>query len=146
MMYVHNDGGRAAAGFTGKTSDCAVRAIAIATESDYREVYGEINLIGLREPQRKRKGRAAHRSDSRLGVWRDTMDRYFASIGWEWVPTMEFGKGCSVHLREDELPTGRIVVRLSRHYAAVIDGVLHDNHDSSRDGTRCVYGYWRKAR
>jgi len=24
----------------------------------------------------------------------------------------------------------------------VIDGVLHDTHDCSRDGTRCVYGYW----
>jgi hypothetical protein len=26
----------------------------------------------------------------------------------------------------------------------VIDGVIHDTHDCSRGGTRCVYGYWRK--
>jgi|SRR5262245_25045412 len=25
---------------------------------------------------------------------------------------------------------------------AVIDGVIHDTHDCSRDGTRCVYGYF----
>ena len=23
------------------------------------------------------------------------------------------------------------------------DGVVHDTYDPSRDGTRCVYGYWR---
>jgi hypothetical protein len=25
----------------------------------------------------------------------------------------------------------------------VIDGVIHDTHDCSRNGTRCVYGYYR---
>jgi hypothetical protein len=49
---------------------------------------------------------------------------------------------CKVHLRDGELPMGRLVVSLSRYYAAVIDGVIHDTHDPSRDGTRCVYGYW----
>ena len=44
---------------------------------------------------------------------------------------------------DDELPMGRLVVSLSRHFAAVIDGLLHDNHDCSRDGTKCVYGFWR---
>ncbi len=29
-----------------------------------------------------------------------------------------------------------------RHYTAVIDGVINDTHDPSREGTRCVYGYW----
>jgi hypothetical protein len=40
------------------------------------------------------------------------------------------------------LPNGRLIARCSRHLVAVIDGVIHDTHDSSRDGTRCVYGYW----
>ena len=56
---------------------------------------------------------------------------------------MGIGTGCKVHLRKDELPMGRIIVALSKHYAAVIDGVVHDTHDPSRSGTRCVYGYWR---
>ena len=49
---------------------------------------------------------------------------------------------CTVHLRADELPAGRIIASLSRHVVAVIDGVIHDIYDPSRDGTRCVYGYW----
>ena len=72
--------------------------------------------------------------------------RYMAALGFTWVPTMQIGSGCRVHLRTSDLPKGRIIVRVTRHLAAVIDGVLHDTHDCSRGGTRCVYGYWRYDR
>jgi len=26
----------------------------------------------------------------------------------------------------------------------VLDGVIHDTHDPSRGGRRCVYGYWSR--
>jgi hypothetical protein len=29
--------------------------------------------------------------------------------------------------------------------AAVVDGVIHDTSDCSREGTRFVYGYWQKV-
>jgi hypothetical protein len=64
-------------------------------------------------------------------------------LGWVWTPTMQIGSGCTVHLRADELPPGRLVVSVSKHLTAVIDGVIHDTHDCSRRGTRCVYGYWQ---
>jgi hypothetical protein len=64
-------------------------------------------------------------------------------LGWMWTPTMQIGSGCTVHLRADELPPGRLVVSVSKHLTAVIDGVIHDTHDCSRRGTRCVYGYWQ---
>ena len=66
-------------------------------------------------------------------------------LGFVWTPTMQIGSGCTVHLRDGELPMGRLVVSLSGHYCAVLDGVVHDLYDPSRDGTRCVYGYWRLA-
>jgi len=47
-----------------------------------------------------------------------------------------------VHLCDEELPSGNLVLRLSRHYCAMRDGVVHDTYDPSRDGTRAVYGYW----
>jgi hypothetical protein len=55
---------------------------------------------------------------------------------------MSIGQGCTVHLKADELPSGRLILSVSRHYVAMIDGVVHDTHDPSRGGTRCVYGYW----
>jgi hypothetical protein len=56
----------------------------------------------------------------------------------------EDGQGCTVHLRDGELPGGTIIVKVSRHLVTVIDGVIHDNHNCLRGGDRCVYGYWRE--
>jgi hypothetical protein len=58
---------------------------------------------------------------------------------------MQIGNGYKVHLKNEELPADRLVDSLSKHSAAVIDGVLHDIYDCTRDGTRCVYGYYKEA-
>ena len=137
IEFVHDDGGRAAAGFKGETRDCAARAVAIALEIPYREAYDGINAVAERE---RRLGRKP--SNARTGVFRVTLDRFLLPLGWVWTPTMQIGQGTTVHLRADELPDGRIIARCSRHFAAVIDGVLHDTHDTSRGGSRAVYGYW----
>jgi hypothetical protein len=139
MAWVFDDGGRQAAGFKGDTGDCVTRSIAIATGLPYLTVYAALNDAAQRErPRGKRK-----RSHARTGVKTATIRRYLDGLGWEWVPTMQIGSGCTVHLRDDELPAGRLIVSVSKHITAVIDGVIHDTHDPSRDGTRCVYGYWR---
>lgn len=141
IQWVFNDGGRAAAGFKGTTGDCVARAIAIAAEMSYPRVYNDLNLLGRKH---ERTGsRKCGISNSRTGVYRQTIHRYLESIGWEWVPLMFVGKGCTTHLRASELPPGRIIVSLSKHVAAVVDGVLYDIYDCSRNGNRCVYGYWR---
>jgi len=57
---------------------------------------------------------------------------------------MAIGQGCRVHLRADELPAGRLIVVVSSHLVAVIDGVIHDTYDPSRNGNRCVYGYFKR--
>lgn len=139
--FIYDDGGRAAAGFKGEAGDCVTRAIAIATGTPYREVYDRVNAEGKQEKQRL-TGKRWKTSTARGGVSKVTGRRMLAELGWTWHPTMAIGSGCTVHLRADELPAGRIIVAVSKHLATVIDGVLHDTHDCSRDGTRCVYGYW----
>lgn len=141
MQTVITDGGRKLAGYKGNASDCVVRAIAIATQKPYQDVYNAINTVAKSERKGKRK---RGKSSSHGGVYRFTYQRYLESIGWKWTPTMHVGSGCTVHLKPDELPMGRIVVSLSKHLAAVIDRVLHDTSSCSRNGTRCVYGYWKE--
>jgi hypothetical protein len=141
MNYIYDDGGRAAAGYRGETGDCVVRAIAIATEMPYQEVYDATNEIAKSERLGKRK---RGKSNARLGVYKGTIRKYMEALGWTWIPTMQIGSGCQVHLRADELPAGRLVVSVSKHSVAVIDGVVHDTHDPSRGGTRCVYGYFQR--
>lgn len=137
MPFQLNDGGREAAGYTGKTRDCVTRAIAIAAGVPYSTVYDTLN-----EAAKKERPRKSRRSDARMGVHRRTYEPYLLSLGFRWVPTMAVGQGCKVHLRADELPKGRLVVACSKHLVAVIDGVAHDTFDASRGGTRCVYGYY----
>ena len=143
MQLVINDGGRSAAGYKGTAGDCVVRAIAIATELPYQTVYDGINAMALSHERRGKRKRGI--SNARTGVYNRTIHRYMESLGWKWTPTMFIGSGCNFHLKADELPTGRLVVMLSKHTCAVIDGVIHDTSDPSRDETRCVYGYFRRT-
>ena len=145
MKVIITDGGRAAAGYTGKKlGDCVTRAVAIATGLPYLEVYDRLSEGNRTE--RRTKGQTK-RTTAGYGVFTSRLwfKRYMESLGFAWTATMGIGTGCKVHLRDGELPMGRLVVSVSRHMVAVIDGVVHDTHDCTRHGTRCVYGYWRLA-
>lgn len=141
MSFKYSDGGRAAAGFKGQTGDCGVRAAAIVTGIPYQQVYDSINLLAQKERPRGNK----KRSNARTGIWPKTLDKFLQQHGFKWVSTMQIGSGCKVHLKADELPDGKLLVRVSKHFTAMVDGVVHDTYDPSRDGTRCVYGYWEKG-
>jgi hypothetical protein len=154
MELVKDDGGRAAAGFKGTTGDCVTRAIAIATGLLYKEVYDAINELAKSERTGSRK---RGRSSARTGVYKETYKKYLLSLGWVWTPTMQIGSGCKVHLVDGELPMGRLIVSVSRHVTAVIDGVIHDTCDPQRKtywydkdrkvqrvSERCVYGYYQR--
>jgi hypothetical protein len=144
VEFVYDDGGREGAGYRGNAGDCVVRAIAIATEQPYQVVYDALHDAGRDYKFRSRRARVKRGSASpRDGVHPAVYKPYLLALGWEWVPTMQIGSGCRVHLRADELPAGRLIVRLSGHLSAVINSVIHDTNDPSREGTRCVYGYWR---
>jgi hypothetical protein len=135
-----HDGGRAATGYRGKTGDCVVRSIAIATGLPYQLIYDMVNRASTRERTGSRKRGI---SNARTGVYKSTIHRVMKELGWVWTPTMQIGSGCTVHLRPSELPHGRLVVSVSKHLTAMIDGIIHDTHDCSRRGKRCVYGYWQ---
>jgi len=148
-VWRYDDGGRAWDGFTGNTGDCVTRAIAIATGSPYREVCNELfqrnKEFATTSRSRKALLTANRGASPRNGVWGTEVGRpYLLSLGWTWHPTMSIGSDCKVHLRAGELPNGRLIVAVSRHWVAVIDGVVHDTHDCTRGGCRCVYGYFRR--
>ena len=154
LGYVQDDGGRARSGYRGQVGDCVTRAVAIASQRPYEEVYASLSRgMGT---QRKSKGATARNG---VSVRRKWFKEYMNSMGFQWVPTMHVGQGCKTHMLKGELPRGRLVVSVSKHYTAVIDGVIHDTHDPTwttlypdeqgragngygRMAHRCVYGYW----
>ena len=137
--FNYNDGGRAEAGYKGFTGDCGVRALAICLNKPYKEVYEKANEFCKAErPSKRRRGK----SNARTGIHGHTFKKIAESFGLKWTPTMFIGSGTTVHLKEDELPKGRIICNVSKHYTAVVDGVIQDTYDPSRGGTRAVYGYY----
>lgn len=156
MKWEYNDGGRKLTGFKGQTGDCVTRAISIVTGLPYEKIYQDLfdlannhkinknDLIAKR--MRKAKSGSLHSTSPRYGVQKVVYKKYIESLGLTWTPTMGIGTGCKVHLKKEELPSGKIICRVSRHIVAVVDGVIQDTYDCSRDGTRCVYGYWEIAK
>ena len=143
MRFIYSDGGRSKY-FKGseRVGDCVTRAIANATGRDYLEIYNALNALAKTERIGSHKRTV---SNSRRGVYRVTFDKYLKSIGWVWVSTMSIGSGCRVHLTEDDLPPGVLIVRVSKHLTCVKDGVVYDTFDPTRDGSRCVYGYYMRG-
>lgn len=144
--FKYNDGGREAAGYKGKTGDCVARSIAIITGLPYQQVYDRLadGNATQRKGKRESKSKAGVRTAAKgINTKRKWFEDYITSLGFEWVATMKIGQGCKVHLKADELPKGKLIVNVSNHFAAVIDGVLNDTYDCSRGGTRCVYGYYK---
>ena len=145
---VINDGLRSDAGYKGVAGDCVTRAIVIASGMDYQQVYDDLSVSNKAAyaTWEKRKKTTAKRKvrTARNGVLKEASRPYLENLGWKWTPTMLIGQGCKVHLNPKELPAGRLIVSISRHLVAVIDGVVHDTYDCTRNGTRCVYGYYTK--
>lgn len=137
--WTFNDGGRSLY-FKGFAGDCCCRAFSIGTGTDYKENYDLINQFAQMERTGKRKGKK--RSKARDGVFRVTARKMAHYHGLKWQPTMLVGSGSKVHLTADELPECTIICSVSKHFVAVIDGIVNDTYDCTREGKRCVYGFW----
>ena len=134
LTWIHNDGGRTAAGYHGTAGDCVTRAIAIVTDLNYQTVYDELA---------QRAAQNGGPRSARNGIPASIYRPFLAELGFVWHPKMSIGSGCTHHLRPGEVPsTGSHIIRLTKHLVALVDGILHDTHDPSRGGTRCVYGWW----
>jgi len=150
--WVRTDGGRRASGFrdAGDRGGCVPRAIAIATRKPYREVHDALTEATARYVRRWprswiarwiKQSRGGRGYDPAHGSYDKIYGPYLESFGWRFTST----EGRKVYLRADELPPGRLIVRVHRHLVAAIDGVIHDTYNSARAGRRPVYGYYTEA-
>ena len=140
--FIFNDGGRAEAGYKGQTGDCVCRSICIVTGKPYDEVYQALAEGNFTQRKSKHSKKGKRTAANGINTKRKWFNEYMISLGFKWVPTMFVGVGCKMHLKKEELPTGKIICNISKHFVAVVDGVINDIYDCSREGTRCVYGYY----
>ena len=137
MEFIYSDGGRSKYFKASGAGDCVCRAICNATGNDYKETYKALSKMV------KECNKSKHNS-ARDGVPKIIVKKYIEEVlGWKWVPCMTIGSGCTTHLRDGELPYfQKIIVNLSGHLSCVENDTIYDTYDCSRDGNRCVYGYW----
>lgn len=140
--FIEHDGGRSAAGYKGSARDCAVRAAAIVLSMPYASTYEM-----LQERQKAFKARSRRKSvklasaSPRTGVWREVMHGHMIEHGAQWVPLSTIG-GEVFRVKDvaERWPSERLIMRLGKHYSAMIDGVNLDTwqqHPMKR-----VYGVW----
>lgn len=142
LDFIKTDGGRRHY-FKGESGDCVTRSIVLATGRDYKRVYDDLKQRIKKRAENPRTKYDPRVKSPRDGVPRKVYEPYILEeCGMKWEPTMEIGKGCQVHMRRDELPPGQLICRLSRHLTCVVKHTILDTHDPSRNGNRCVYGYY----
>ena len=131
MEYIYNDGGRSKY-FKGKARDCVCRAISIASNRDYKEVYDSLKkTLGTPRNGGFIKNKA--------------FENWMVANGFVCAGCSGIGVKASVHFIEGELPKGRLVCSVAKHYVAVVDNKVYDTWDSrynSFNEVRRIYGYW----
>lgn len=149
MKFVYSDGGRSKYFKAKNVGDCVTRAICNATGLDYKKVYDDLSAM-----QKKCKTKWRSSSSARNGINKSVIKKYIASLGWVWHSTCGVGKGVQMHFNENELPSGNIIVSVSKHLVNVKDGVIYDTYNSAdcykeiygNETDRAVYGYWTEGK
>ena len=125
--------------FASEKNDCAVRALAVAAGHSYEEAHRALKLHG--------------RVDRR-GTYNQTMERAAGMLGLRLVEELPGGSHPDFHMPARHHMTlaqfvrvyrsGRYVVRVNRHFIAVVDGVVHDWAWKTSARTRAILA-WRQA-
>lgn len=99
MTFIEHDGGRAEAGYKGKTGDCGVRAAAIVTNLPYKEIYKELferqkayHATSRRKAVKKADARTVSASP-RGGIWKEVLGPLLIEHGATYISLAGIGGG-----------------------------------------------------
>ena len=110
-----------------ETTDCVVRAIAIAFNKDYLEVRRDLNR------KKNELGFTSYKATKFIYKYLDKFERIILKVekGKHRVYTKEF---------IDKYKEGTYIVKMAKHVACIKDGKLLDTWDSS---SKAIYTAWR---
>lgn len=113
-----------------RVGDCVKRAIAKATDTDYKEVS-----LGLNR-HKKITGAKKFNSDNN---WLSYIENVCGGIKMSF-PAIKGQKRMNGERFCQEYPKGSYVLRMAGHLTACVDGVIYDTWDCSE---KCVYKAWK---
>ena len=123
-----DDGGRSRH-YKGKTGDCVVRALAIATGTDYKEIFKELLDISYEIGHMPNTHEVEKVFLERHGFTKNKTPRNIK------------GKKISVRAFTTIAPKGRIVARTREHSVAIVNNVARDTWLDER----CVNTWFHKV-
>ncbi len=136
VIWVYNSGGYEKD--KNQLPNCPyTRAISVATGMDYKDCYMLINKYIEEEGYDE-----LYIQNCRQEIVKTVIKKILADLNIQNCWRSKFSQGCIIHLKKEELPLGTIIVQISKGLTTLIDGVIQDIYDPSRDGTRCVYSIW----
>ena len=134
LPHQYNDGGRSLAGYSGKTGDCVVRALAISTGTSYINMYSKTNQM-LRDLEIGQRSKSASAS----GVYNTTLAKLMRKFKFKWVANRSRSKSIKIPT------TGTYVVAFTYHVSVVKDGIIQDTYNPFDEIGNFVRGYWKVA-
>ena len=104
MKLIISDGGRSNYFKASNVGDCVTRAICNATGLDYLKVYNDLQDLTKSDKSLTKAG--LNKQSVRNGTFRKVWRKYLEKgLGLKHISTMAIGKGCQMHLTDEELPT-----------------------------------------
>lgn len=115
--WVETDGGRADAGHIGSAGDCAIRAISIACELSYQEVWLSFDSEDPNESPDE-------------GIMVMQITNFLFERGWETIPLAQ--EGLTVKETAQKFKNGLITCTLLQygHFVAAVNGKYYDTWNS----------------
>ena len=125
MKYTFNDGGRSEH-YKGLTGDCVTRAITIATKLPYDVVYNALFDIARNWKGNSKVAKRIRLNPSpRNGCYCEVGSDFLKAINLEEVRK-------KLKINDQMFYKGRYIVKVRKHWIAIIDGVIHDTWDSRK--------------
>lgn len=127
MKFQQSDAGRAQSKRPKQKSDCVVRALALAFETDYDSMYDTMAELG------RKSGR---------GTDKELWQRYlYPRAEKKSFPAIAGKKRMNLKTFVEKNPNGSFVVQMAGHVTFVRDGVVMDDSPPREMG--CVYASWQ---
>ena len=132
LKYCYADGGRSKY-FKGSARDCGVRALALFTGEDYKELYNSLSDFqrNLKPFQRKTKKHLAFikrvntQNSPRTGTFSEVLKLFIEQKGYNCSYTKEARK-------LDHFGNGTYLVKVRTHLVTIKEGILYDTWDSRK--------------
>lgn len=113
--------------------DCMVRAVTNATKQDYNKVHSIMYKNGWRASRQLSKGN-----------WENQITKTLDELGFEHerisFPAIKNQNRMTGKILSELDPTGRYIIRVSKHVSVLENGLILDTWDCS---DKCVYFAWK---